>query len=254
MNYWNGCFKKERISMNDSALKRTKRIIAIVTEFGRINNSGIEMIYVFCEYWENEQLYIFESVPTPYNLQLAVGDTIEVFIAPDDYSNYYVSINNCAIDRDVEFHRCEGDVGEKEVNTWQNILGSDEKEVNLTIVRCACILLALFVWFLGVKHYINIFESTILTIVLVVLLTRVESKIAGKGNTSISIREREIYEIFCVHKYVYYFYFIMLNLYSVYLCLFKEKMGDDCVLFALFTFLVDLAVVYFVIREKHSKK
>lgn len=242
---------------NEYAEKRTKSITAQVTEFARESINGTNMTSVFCEYWEAEQVYVFQSIPITDNLQLAVGDLIEVFVAPDDYTNYYVSINTHIIyNKNIQKNESKKTDNEKMLGygIFMDLYSNEEQEKMLN-VKAFGIIGALLIWCMGINNYINEVVGLLMAGILVAVEQMMESKIVGKNNTSLKLQDddfrrqcRWLYE----HIYLLYAILAGLHLYCVYSYFFGEI--ETYIWFIFFTIGMDLFTVYFVKTEKRDKE
>lgn len=111
LNVWLGSQSEEEEKMNDTrylenelAEKRTKVINAYVTQIQTECVSGIMKSIVICEFIEGGNTYTFYSMPVAEKLCLAKGSPIDVWVDPQDWSNYYVSINDYIVwEESVEY-------------------------------------------------------------------------------------------------------------------------------------------------------
>lgn len=212
-------------SNEEMANKRTISITVCVTEFERKNVDGVSMTSVFCEYWQNGQLYIFKSVPTPYNLQLAVGDSIEVFVDPEDFSNYYVSINAHIIYKEIEPPKLRKEKYKKKYSRtarghvkYEDFY-SDEEMEDVSLIKLLFCLAVLGIVYSISNNSINPLVGLVLIIVAGIAEQKMEAMIVGKERTSLKIENAYIsdemmwwYE----HKKLLYVGLILLHLYCVY--------------------------------------
>ena len=101
--------KKNEVQQNEieNIEKRTEKIFAIVTELVKNTKYGEDFYCVVCEHWSGSETFRFRSIPSKYELNLTVGQEIEVMVEPGNLSNYYVMINEyikiAKLDEEVKF-------------------------------------------------------------------------------------------------------------------------------------------------------
>lgn len=74
--------------------KRSKYVTANVLAIESDNQNGHETYSVVCGCNHFGKKYMFQSLFTPFALNVDIGQEIEVLVDPKDYSNYYVSKKN----------------------------------------------------------------------------------------------------------------------------------------------------------------
>lgn len=72
---------------------RTKTVLAVITDIEAECKMGENSYTVVCEYRASNQKYMFQSMKVKDELELKIGQEIEVVIQPDNPDNHYVSIN-----------------------------------------------------------------------------------------------------------------------------------------------------------------
>lgn len=77
--------------------KRSKYVTANVLAIESDNQNGHETYSVVCGCNHFGKKYMFQSLFTPFALNVDIGQEIEVLVDPKDYSNYYVDIGNYII-------------------------------------------------------------------------------------------------------------------------------------------------------------
>lgn len=241
---------------------RTKSITASVTDVRECEEEGIIKRYIHCEYWENEKLYIFQSVATPYCLQLSVGDSIQVKVEPDNYKNYYVSINNYIMYNQIEQNLYSKEKYKKMYS--RTVRGhiryeefySEEEQEKVSLVKFLFGLVIVGGVYLISKDNINPLIGLGIIIVGGIAEYKMEVKIVGKERTSIKIENAYIADELCwwyEHRKIIYIGLFLLHIYCLYTFLFKWY-DYDYVGPTLLTLGVDIVFVYFKIRGYMRKK
>lgn len=88
-------YKKKKNKAEELLIeKRTKTISAQVTNIEKESRWGEDSYCVVCEYWFGSEKFTFRSIPVKYELDLSVGQEVAVMVEPNDFSNYYVILND----------------------------------------------------------------------------------------------------------------------------------------------------------------
>lgn len=84
-------FEEEQIN------KRDKVVLAKIKDIEVDCKWGENLYCVVCEHWSGSETVKFRSMPVKYELNLSVGQEIEVMVENDNLSNYYVLLNEYII-------------------------------------------------------------------------------------------------------------------------------------------------------------
>lgn len=80
--------------------QKENSVDAIVVEKRRELYDGEPREYIIANYIDEQgKKYSFQSEKLPYQLNLSKGDLVEVSVCPDDYSKYFVQLEDTAISR-----------------------------------------------------------------------------------------------------------------------------------------------------------
>ena len=241
---------------------RTKNLTASVTEIRECECEGIIKRYIYCEYWKNQKLYIFQSVPTAYSLQLSVGDSIQVKVEPDNYKNYYVSINNYIVYDQNEQNLPSKEKYKKKYS--RTVRGHvkyeefylEEEQEKVSLVKFLFGVVIVGVLYLISKNIINPLLGLGIIIVGGIVEYKMEVKIVGEERISLKIENAYIddemhwwYE----HRKILYIGLLLLHFYCLYMYLFQWY-DYDYVGPILLTFAADISLIYFIIRGNRRNK
>lgn len=85
---------KEMQVESEQAERRTDIIQANIVDIEKKCQWGENSYCVVCEYLSGSEKFVFRSMQVKYELDLSVGQKIDVLIEPDNLANYYVMLND----------------------------------------------------------------------------------------------------------------------------------------------------------------
>ena len=166
--------KESEEKIIEQSCKRTETICANIVEIENECSWGEYTYWVICEYWCRGEKFIFRSMPVTYELNLSVGQEIEVMVEPDDYTNYYVRLNDYIILPEQREGVKVGKMYFISENMWGK---SKEKQVFIGILLIALWGCLMAMWLFFQKGLINLEEIRVIGLLLCVLLVITRKKV-----------------------------------------------------------------------------
>lgn len=166
--------KESEEKITEQSCKRTETICANVIEIEKECSWGEYTYWVICEYWCRGEKFIFRSIPVTYELNLSVGQEVEVMVEPENYTNYYVILNDFII---LPEHREGVKVG-KMYFISENLWGrSAEKQVFIGVLLIVFFLGLMVMWYFAQKGILSFGEVRAIGLLGCVLIVVIRKKV-----------------------------------------------------------------------------
>lgn len=140
-------FEEERSNKRDTVILAKIKDIEIDCKWGE--NSYC----VLCEYWSGSETFMFRSMPVKYELNLSVGQEIEVMVEENDLSNYYVMLNEYIILPDKKEGHKVGGMYFMSEDVWGR---SKEKQILAGCLAMGYMIYVMILLAMGIKKIISL--------------------------------------------------------------------------------------------------